>query len=257
MQFFYHKDAKNLNITLSAEDTHYIFVVRRFNSGSILHMRNLQDNILYVYQHVPSHKRSKQESFMLIDTISPEVCSTYTNSKLGLSLILAIIDLRDIYDILPTLNAFNVSSLVLFYAGFSQRNRIINMQKAIKILQYSCMQCNRIKPMDISVYQNLEDVLISYKQASFVDFAPISFIHTSSNQCNKHEIQTLESISSKSLAKQARDGIIIGPEGGFTQGEIDILQERTQYCLQLPYILTSHAVSMYIASLCCSPCILY
>ncbi|RDU71049.1 RsmE family RNA methyltransferase [Helicobacter aurati] len=242
MQFFYHKDAKNPHITLSSEETHYLFRVRRFQKGAILSVRNLEDNVLYIYQHVPSHTRSKQECFQLIEARS----SDWQDSSKGLSLILAIIDTKDIYDVVPMLNGLNVASLILFYADFSQKNRIVNKQKISKILQYSCMQCGRTNLMNVDVCQDLQSVLMKYQNACFIDFIPIDGVP---------DISSIESLPNVELAKQAQQGIIIGPEGGFTQRERQILQTRVQYCLQTPHVLTAHLAGVYIASLCCSPCV--
>lgn len=284
MQFFYHKDAKNPEITLSPQDTHYLFRVRRFKEGATLRVRNLRDNTLYIYQHIISNNssRNKQAYFKLIEAREDIQDKTYhlmsdsknigttnfpikhSDSRIqGLLLILAIIDIKDIYDILPILNALNISSLYLFYADFSQKNRVLDIQKAYRILEYSCMQCGRIRLMEIVVFKNLQEVLSNNKEACFIDFATTNVAHdffnpdlTSSNLPSPNvlhkKIPRIESLSKDALRKQAKQGIIIGPEGGFSNRERKILQTKRQYSLWVPHVLTSHVAGVYIASLCCA-----
>lgn len=147
MQFFYHKDSGLESITLDSKDSHYLFHVRRFKQGETLLTTNLNDMQIYGYKH------EKKNTFKLIG-----LHSKVTQPKAYTHILLAMIDLKDIYDILPILNALNVASLQLFYADFSQKNRKIDMQKAQRILQYSCMQCGRMKPLEIAIHNNLESV---------------------------------------------------------------------------------------------------
>lgn len=242
MQFFYHKDSGNDSIALEAKDSHYLFVVRRFKQGSMLVASNLADNMLYTYKH------ERKNTFTLISSKTAKPAQNpHTN------ILLAMIDQKDIYDMLPILNALNVASLQLFYADFSQKNRKIDMQKAQKILQYSCMQCGRMKPLDISLHNNLESICIAFPKAAAIDFTFSQSLLEDSAQkkdSSEHKL-TFENLSRTEKHTCAMNGIIIGCEGGFSQRERDFLhQTHNVYALQIPYILTSHLTSTYIASLC-------
>ncbi|MDY5822514.1 MAG: RsmE family RNA methyltransferase [Helicobacter sp.] len=313
MQFFYHKDSGLESITLDSKDSHYLFHVRRFKQGETLLTTNLNDMQLYSYKH------EKKNTFKLIG-----LHSKVAQPKAYTHILLAMIDLKDIYDILPTLNALNVASLQLFYADFSQKNRKIDMQKAQRILQYSCMQCGRMKPLEIAIHKDLESVCKAFPNAIAIDFlesvetfdsnlesgrtagvrvqnvenchverSKTSNIESTrslnssnyhfdlkhnnnkisnfnieskrdfspmaqndkdldSNKYNQnHAQQTFENLTQQERQTIAKNGIIIGCEGGFSHNERKFLHTTQRvYALQAPFILTAHLVSIYIASLC-------
>lgn len=246
MQFFYHKDSGAKSITLEAKDSHYLFVVRRFKNGGLLTTSNLSDMQLYTYKH------EKKNTFTLISAKhAKKATKAHTN------IILAMIDQKDIYDTLPMLNALNVASLNLFYADFSQKNRRIDLQKAQKILQYSCMQCGRLQPLTLSLHNNLESVCRAFENAVVIDFP----INESPLKDSKEEyygekhlesaVKNFENLETKQKRTFAKQGIIIGCEGGFSKKEREFLCKiHKTYSLTTPHILTSHLTSIYIASLC-------
>ncbi|MWV61235.1 RsmE family RNA methyltransferase [Helicobacter saguini] len=240
MQFFYHQNAGENEIILDSESYHYLFRVRRFNTKEILKVRNLIDKKLYFY------KFHKKQSFILEsntqDSIESNSQKDSKDSK-DLNLILAIIDLKDIYEILPFLNALNTKSLNLFYADFSQKNRVFNTQKAMKIITFSCMQCGRTDLMKINIFENLDCVFKSYKNASVIDFID-----------SKNTNKNIESLDNLELQNIANNGIIIGPEGGFSNAEREKLKKNNTYKLNTNNILTTHLASIYIASLVLSKC---
>lgn len=229
MQFFYHKDSGEETIVLDTQDSHYLFCVRRFKQGDILHTANLKDMRLYRYKH------TKKSTFTLIDS-SP----TQTQLQAHIRILLAIIDIKDIYALLPSLNALNVFSLDLFYADFSQKNRTIDMQKAQKILQYSSMQCGRMGMMQLALHANLESLLESFPNATAIDF-----IDSMQQEC------IFENLPNHTRKEYAQNGILVGPEGGFSTHERNMLYDRVRvYRLQTPHILTAHLASIYISGLC-------
>ena len=179
-----------------------------------------------------SYKHEKKNTFKLIG-----LHSKVTQPKAYTHILLAMIDLKDIYDILPVLNALNVASLQLFYADFSQKNRKIDMQKAQRILQYSCMQCGRMKPLKVAIHKDLESVCKAFPNAIAIDFL--------------ESVETFENLTQQERQSIAKNGVIIGCEGGFSQKERNFLHTTQRvYALQTPFILTAHLVSTYIASLC-------
>ncbi|RDU67640.1 rRNA methyltransferase [Helicobacter didelphidarum] len=253
MQFFYHKDAGLHQIMLDSRDSHYLFRVRRFKENGILKVRNLHDDTLYFYKH------TKKSNFILESLLQDS--NQFTKDSQELHLIVAMIDTKDIYDTLSMLNALNVSSLNLFYADYSQKNRKIDLQKAQKILYYSCMQCGRSNFMSINIFSDLSDVFCAFEKACYIDFARESFTITKIPLYNNHSLQDtaicsyqplmLESLPANLLQECAKNGIIIGAEGGFSPRErAEIFSNKTCYSLSTSHILTAHLTSIYIASLC-------
>ena len=73
-----------------------------------------------------------------------------------------------------------------------------------------------------------------------------------SNKYNQnHTQQTFEDLTQQERQNIAKNGVIIGCEGGFSHNERNFLHTTQRvYALQTPFILTAHLVSTYIASLC-------
>lgn len=230
MQFFYHQNAGENEIILDSQSYHYLFRVRRFNANEVLKVRNLIDKKLYFYKH------TKKQSFIL-ESIKEDSKNLKQDSK-DLNLILAIVDLKDIYEILPFLNALNTESIGLFYADFSQKNRVFNKEKAMKIITFSSMQCGRRDLMKINIFENLDSILKNYKNASVIDFID-----------SKNTNKNIESLDNLKLQNIANNGIIIGPEGGFSNAEREKLKKNNTYKLNTNNILTTHLASIYIASI--------
>ena len=247
MQFFYHKDSGAESIIIDSKEAHYLFRVRRFKQGEILLTSNLSDMQLYSYKH------EKKNTFKLIGLHSEVV-----QPKANTNIILAIIDMKDIYGILPILNALNVDSIQFFYADFSQKNRKIDMKRAQNILQHSCMQCGRMKPLKIAIHNNLESVCKSFPNAIAIDFADSNLetwlaqnIENQDSVFLKYTQRPFENLTQQERRYFAKSGIIIGCEGGFSRNErMFLYATKSVYSLQIPFILTAHNTSVYIASIC-------
>ncbi len=236
MQFFYHENAGMQTIEFNNKDSHYIFHVRRFKQCDVLKVRNLNDENLYYYRHI-------KKNIFTLECI--ETAKTI-EIKYVCNIILSMIDTKDIYEILPFLNALYVTNLYLFYADFSQKNRKIDLQKAQRIIMYSCMQSGRTSAMNIQVFKNLESILQNNTKACYIDFCKDNLSAT-------NQELFFEKLSHEKQKLCGTNGVIIGPEGGFSQRETNILREtQQQYALNMPHILTAHLASVYISSICFS-----
>ena len=227
MQFFYHEEAGRPRLNVDSNGAHYLFRVRRLRPGMLLDFCNLKDGLRHAYKHEGKNEFS---------LVASSVCKA---APPRLSLIMAVVDPKDIYDSLPMLNALNAASLSLFYADRSQKNRQLDMGRAGRILQSSCMQCGRPSLMKLALYENLDEVLGEFPKASFIDFASPSAPSL-----------YLENLDKDSLGRHASLGLVIGPEGGFSQLERRRMDGYERLCLKAPYILTSQAAGVYVASLC-------
>lgn len=223
MQFFYHKYAGNEEIKLDSNEYHYLFNVRRFKKkhNVELKVRNLIDNNLYFYIH------KNNNIFSLRSKIVTK------NNKDEFNLILALIEPKEIYDLLPFLNELDVTTLTIFYASFSQKNKVINLEKTKKILQYSSMQCGRSDIMKINIVNTLENVLEEFQDAFMIDFSI--------------EGDFLESKVNLELKK---NGAIIGCEGGFSESERNIMKNKVK--LKCKNILRSNTALIYVSSILAS-----
>ena len=217
MQFLYHENSGNNELSLKDLDLHYVCNVRRFKVGDVIKLSNMKNNILYSYR---INAKSKKEIFL-----SVESKTIIKIPLLGPHIIQSIIDPSEFYKILPLLNELMVSKITLFYADFSQKQFRFNTSRIEKILISSCMQCSRLHKMEIEFISNLDKVIELYPNALAFDF-----------NC---EVRNDIFKNYKSF--------IIGPEGGFSPRERKLLEGR---CFSIDYnlILKSTTSSVFIAS---------
>ncbi len=216
MQFLYQIEAGKQELTLEDEAFHYVFNVRRKKAdNNHLTLANMQDSTLYKYRILKVEK--KKALLDLIDSNTIEQTSKNTH------IIQSIIDMNEFYKTLPYLNELFVEKITFFYSDFSQRNEKINIEKLNKILINSSMQCGRMSIMKLEILNNLQEVLDCNKDAIALDF--------NANQCN------IKSYNS----------FIIGPEGGFSKNEKEVLKDRS-FGINNPLIMRSKTAAIFVAA---------
>lgn len=216
MQFLYQIEAGKQELTLEDEAFHYVFNVRRKKAdNNHLTLANMQDSTLYKYRILKVEK--KKALLDLIDSNTIEQTSKNTH------IIQSIIDMNEFYKTLPYLNELFVEKITFFYSDFSQKNEKINIEKLNKILINSSMQCGRMSIMKLEILNNLQEVLDCNKDAIALDF--------NANQCN------IKSYNS----------FIIGPEGGFSKNEKEVLKDRS-FGINNPLIMRSKTAAIFVAA---------
>ena len=218
MQFLYHPLAGEQQVIIENEQYTHLYKSRRTKHNQTLALRNLKDSYLYLYEQVLIKKRSA--TLLLKDKIlSPQTPKTQTH------IILSIIDSKVLQKTLPFLNELGLSKLTLFYADFSQRNEKIDLEKLQKILINSCEQCGRSNLLKIELCKNLAEVLQNYPQIGVFDFG------------------------GEKLKTPINFPILIGPEGGLSPKEKEILKAFPSFSTQESLILRSESACVYVASL--------
>lgn len=216
MQFLYQHSAGSENIILDNEDFHYIFNVRRKKiNDNYLILANMQDSTLYKYEITKVEK--KKAILNLIS--SQKIIQKNKNTHI----IQAVIDMNEFHKTLPYLNELLVDKITLFYSDFSQKNEKVNIEKLNKILINSSMQCSRLSIMAIEILNNLEDVLDKYKDAIALDF------------------------NNNYLNIKQHNSFIIGPEGGFSKKEKQMLINKS-FGINNPLIMRAKTAAIFIAA---------
>ncbi|RVZ33235.1 RsmE family RNA methyltransferase, partial [Helicobacter pylori] len=95
------------------------------------------------------------------------------------------------------------------------------------ILINSCEQCGRSALMELEAFSNTKEMLNAYPKASVLDFKG----------------ETLP--TSMGFEK----GVIIGPEGGFSEQERGYFKEREIYRIPLNMVLKSESACVFVASI--------
>lgn len=236
MQFIYDENAGAKTLILDAKQNHYLFNVRRLKaqSGEIFKFANLKDGKLYRYKFAESsgkeskldsatrvkgaESRAKSATFHLLDS------ANITQNSPKTHIIQAIIDEFD--KVLPALNELFVEKITLFYADFSQKNTRVNLERLEAILISSSMQCGRLRKMEIEILGSLDCVVEKYSDAVALDFVP--------KACNLCDFKRF----------------IIGPEGGFSPRERELLKARKIIIsgINHPLILRTKTTSIFVAS---------
>ncbi|MGL2642882.1 16S rRNA (uracil(1498)-N(3))-methyltransferase [Helicobacter pylori] len=223
MRFVYHPLAKEPILKIEGESYIHLYRSRRIKSTSRLDLRNLKDSFLYTYEHAEITKKHA-----LLRLVGAQVLEVIASKKTHL--ILSVIEIKCIEKILPFLNQLGVSKLSLFYADFSQRNEKIDsakLERFQKILINSCEQCGRSALMELEAFPSTKEVLNAYPNASVLDF-------------NGETLPT---------SANFEKGIIIGPEGGFSEQERGYFKEREIYRIPLDMVLKSESACVFVASI--------
>ncbi|CAA6808412.1 MAG: Ribosomal RNA small subunit methyltransferase E (EC [uncultured Campylobacterales bacterium] len=215
MKFLYHEEAGNEDVIVSGEKLSHLKVRRVFLNDTLL-LRNLKDAKEYVY--IITHISKKEISLSLDCKLPLEE----ENKKLHIYW--SIIDPKEIEKTLPLLNEIGVSDITFFYASRSQRNFKLNLDKLNKILISSSQQCGRNSIINIDFSDSIDSIIDE-------DFVVIDF----SEQKLSFEVSNIHSV-------------LVGPEGGFTDVERELLKNKTTLGLNTNNILRSRTTVVCVSS---------
>ena len=218
MQYLYSKLAGERNIVLENDEYRYLAKVRRVKKSEKIPLRNLQDDKLYIYEISQIGKKS-------ITLNLKEEKSSVVASKRYFHLGWCVIEPKNIQKTLPSLNEIGVSKISFIYCQRSQKNYKIDLEKLQKILINSSQQSGRSKMMKLEVFGSLEEFLSSYPDSFMLNF------------------------SEKKLEKSLElESVIVGCEGGFSQEEISLFEQRV-VGLDTSLILQSQTATIATASI--------
>lgn len=208
MQFLYHENAKDETLELESEKFKHLIKARRKKVGDSLHVRNLIDPNLYIYEI----EQIQRSSAILRLHSSKEDKKSSSN----LTLSWAVVDPKTVEKTLPFLNEMGVRSLNFVYTDFSQKNFKIDTKRLNRILINSCEQCGRSELMDFKIYKNLQDYLKDYPDSYILDFG------------------------GKSVEKRDdKLSVLVGCEGGFSFNERELFAKEKVLGFSSPLILRS------------------
>ena len=218
MQFLYHKDAGLEILEIDGESYKYLFRVRRFKVGDIIELRNLQDSKLYSYKITSINKKSA-----ILNLIFGEEKKIKPSKNLTIGW--CIIDPKTVEKSLPSLNEIGVFKIVFIKCAYSQANFKINIDRLKKIAINSSQQCGRSSLIEFEFAKSLEDFLSKYPDSYLLNFS------------QNYYSDTLD-ISS----------IVVGCEGGLSQDEIALFEDKKIVGLRGNLILKSETAVTAIAS---------
>jgi len=219
VQFLFCEIAGEHTLALDIKEYAHIFKVRRVKSGSILHVRNMQDDILYTYKIVSIDKK-------LATLELQEKKYLPKGAKKPLHVGWCMVDPKTIEKTLPFLNELGVYKISFVYCEFSQQNFKLDLKRINRILISSSQQCGRSSFMKIEILKDLREYLSLYPKSKIVDFSE----------------NTAE-------ADKKFDSFLVGCEGGFSQVEREMMNKKNILGLDNPMILRSETAVLTLSVL--------
>ena len=184
----------------------------------MLHWRNLEDAFVYDYEITQIGKKEAQ-----LELIAKKELPLLPSKLFHLGW--CVIDPKIIEKTLPMLNELGVSKISFVYAEFSQKNHKLDLERIKRILINSSQQCGRSLLMQIEVFSDLQSYLKVYPQFFVLDFT-------------EKKLEDQNTVSS----------ILVGPEGGFSQKEREMLKKQSIVGLKCNTILRSETAVVTVAS---------
>ena len=218
MQFLYHPDAGSPDLTVEGEAYRYLFKVRRHKAGERVALRNLKDDNLYFYR---IDRVSRREAELRLLEKEERVVMPESPLHLGW----CIVDPKTIEKTLPMLNELGVGKISFIYCDRSQKNFKPDFDRLKRILINSSQQCGRSRLMELEIIESVESYLRHYPESAVLDFGgdPLP--------CDR-----------------SFTSILVGCEGGFSDSERKIFENRTIYGLDTPLILRSETAAVTVAA---------
>lgn len=218
MQFIYHASAGEALLEIDSEAFLHLKALR-FTTNDEINLRNLNDHLLHSYKIVEMGKR--RATLALIGSVNlPKIPAK------NMQIAWCIVDTKIIEKTLPFLNELGVGTLFLIWCDKSQRSFRPDQARFERILQASCEQCGRSKPMQIEVLK-LEELLAKHSNCVVLDFGG-------------------ETISAGKIAGKIP---IIGAEGGFGATDQTSFRSLEKFSIESPLILRSESAVILSASL--------
>ncbi len=217
MQFLYHEEASSPRLNIVNEDYKYLFRVKRKGVGDTLLLRNLKDDMLYKYKVIEVTKR---EAIL-------QLTSQKLSIKDGVSdfhLLWCLIDPKTIEKSLPYLNQIGVSKISFLYCERSQKNFKVDIVRFQKIVINSSQQSGRTSLMEFEILNSIDEAIERYDNFSVLDFG------------------------GDSSSSSAYSTVLVGCEGGFSEGERKSLAKKPKISFKTDLILKSETAAIVIAS---------
>ena len=192
MQFVYHEEAKNQNLTIDGELHKYIFKVKRYDSTQSIYFRNLNDNNIYEYK-VQNIDRRKTN----LELISYEEKIIVPKKELHIGW--CVIDPKSVEKQIASLNEIGVTKITFIYCEYSQKQYKPNFEKLEKLLINSSQQSGRSNIIELDSMNSFDEFLANYPDTYMFNF---SQNHISNK---KDDIKI----------------IVLGCEGGFSIDEVN------------------------------------
>ncbi len=218
MVFAYHKDAGKKVLTIEGEQYNHLFRSRRTKKFETLELRNLLDGNKYGYTIKEINRNDAKLELKSTESLPKQY-------ERKIKIFMCVIEPKNIEKIIPFLNEMGVSGLYFIYCERSQRGYKLDIERLKKIAILSSEQCGRGDMMEFGVLESMEQLIESEQKLTVVDF------------CDE-----------KLSEAYSGEGFIIGPEGGFSAAERELLRSYKTVGIGGVHILKAETAAVYIAA---------
>ena len=219
MQYLFDSEAGVQTLSVKEENYRYLFKVRRQKKDEVIALRNLKDDFLYFYK---IENILKKEALLVLKDKKELVIKPSKYLHLGW----CVVDPKTIEKTLPMLNEIGVSKISFIYCQRSQKNFKINFKRLDKIVLSSSQQCGRSVMMEFEEIKSLQNFLEIYPNSAIIDFGG-------------------KDIKKTSLFST----VVVGCEGGFSENERKLFENKPIYKLNTPMILKSESAVVSISAI--------
>jgi len=210
MRFVYHEKAGQSQITLEGEAYTHTIKARRAKVNERVDVSNLSDAFMFSYSI--SNIGRKDAQLELVEK-TPLILPPLKEMVVGW----AMVEPKIVEKTLPMLNELGVKTLGLVRLDYSQGNFKYDSERMKRILINSCQQCGRMELMKIVEYKSLSHWLETHPKSAWVNFGG-GDVHQSD-----------------------ASAFLVGPEGGFSQNECNLLTNNPCWGIKSPFILRSES----------------
>lgn len=209
-----------------------------FNHHDIHHivkvLRKKQNDIIDCTDFVSNLYKTK------IVSISPFIVEVIeinpiTNHPYEINFYLGVIKKPNFELAIKMLNELNIKEITPVYFDYSQKNIILDYDRLYRIIEESSKQCKRMIPIKINKSINFDELLNQIKNGN----------NFYANE--KEESKSLKDFSF--LEPFQKLNLIVGPEGGFSEKENNLLKSNSHSIKLTNSILRAETAAIYMGSL--------
>lgn len=192
-------------VVLEEDFNHIVNVLRKKEGDSLILFNNNGIDYTFIIEKI--NKRNLELKF-----ISKK--ENYKNNFCNISVFQALIKNDKLELIVQKLTELNIDNLFLFESEFTNvKTKEAKLDKLNKISLEACKQCERSKSLNIENVGNFKNLLEKLKNFDIVVFA-----------YEKSKESLKEIFKTKNIKKNV--AVIIGPEGGFSDNEKEMLIKK-------------------------------
>ncbi len=199
MQYLQHSEAGKNEIVIEGKQFLHVFVSRRLKLDDEIRVQKFNDTEKYIYKVTSLQKKRASLRLARKENLAPYSCPTQTVA-------LAITDPKDLKEAVRLMAQIGQSKFIFFYAERSQQNYKIKSEKLLEIVTQSFELSGNLCEPRFEIYKSLQDLFDNNldKSVYMLDFDGATL---------DDKLQNL-------------DILLVGPEGGFTKSERELMQDK-------------------------------